>query len=303
MKTTYKILLFIIINSFACTQSIAQKDDYTPPTLDTARLNVINTLDSLFLKGEYQEIINFCNESQYRFNSFCRYNLIGAYYFSGDSSAAWGLLNKEITRITSNPSNSPYALETLLHNDYSSYKKFLITSTAKSYIVSIMDSLYMTEPITEKESGKELLHLYIEDQWVRKTSSLYDKFKPGRKYLLPSEIDSIDAIKAQRDHSTKVFNFYQKQNKFFSKAEVGIISYWQILLFFHEEDLERRSFYHRLVKEAVASGVIKIEYQMNFEIRSEIIEMGIKEYVKRRLEIQDAYRKKYSKPDYRYRIF
>ena len=303
MKTTYKILLFIIINSFACARSIAQKNNNTPPTVDTARLHVINTLDSLFLKGEYQRIINFCNESQYRFNSFCRYNLIGAYYFSGDSSAAWRLLNKEITRISSDQSSSSYSLVHLLSNDFSSYKKFLITSTAKSYIISIMDSLYVMEPVTKKESGKELLHLYIEDQWVRKISSLYDWSKPGRKYLLPSELDSIDAIKAQRDHSTKVFNFYQKQNKFFSKTEVGIIYYWQLLLFAHEEDLGRRSFYHRLVKEAVASGVIKIEHQMNFEIRSEIIEMGIKEYVKRRLEIQDAYRKKYSKPDYRYRIF
>lgn len=303
MKTTYKILLFIIINCFACARSIAQNNNYAPPTVDTARLHVINTLDSLFLKGEYQRIINFCNESQYRFNSFCRYNLIGAYYFSGDSSAAWGLLNKEITRLTSDQSHDAYSLDNLLSKDYSSYMKFLMTSTAKSYIISIMDSIYIMEAIIVKESGKELLHLLIEDQWVRNTSSLYDKFDPGRKYLLPSKLDSLDAIKAQRDHSTKVFNFYQKQNKFFSKTEVGRIYYWQILLFFHEEDLERRSFYHKLVKEAVASGVLKIEHQMNFEIRSEIIEMGIKEYAKHRLEIQDAYRKKYSKPNYRYGIF
>ena len=134
-------------------------------------------------------------------------------------------------------------------------------------------------------------------------SSLYDHFKPDRKHLLPGKIDSTDAIKAQRDHCTKVFNFYQKQNKFFSKTEVGIIYFRQLLLFYHERDLERRTFYHRLVKEAVASGILKIEHQMNFEISSEFIEMGAKEYAKHRLEIQERYRKKYSKPEYRYSIY
>lgn len=288
---------------FACAQSIAQEKGVAQSIADKERIHAINTLDSLCLKGKYQEIINFCDESQYRLNSICRYNLIGGYYFLGDSSTAWSLLNKEINYITSNQSYSSYSLDVLLGEDYSSYKKFLMTSSAKSYIVSIMDSLYMMGPYTEKESGKELLHLLIEDQWVRKMSSLYDHFKPDRKYLLPSNIDSTDAIKAQRDHSTEVFNFYQKQNKFFSKSEVGRIYYRQLLLFFHERDLERRTFYHRLVKEAVASGILKIEQQMNFEISSEFIEMGAKEYAKHRLEIQEEYRKKYSKPGYRYSIY
>lgn len=301
--TIWAILLFLMLNIFVCAQSIAQQKSVAQSIADTERIHTINTLDSLCLKGKYQEIINFCSESKYLSSSICRYNLIGAYYLLGDSSIAWSLLDKDINRITSNPSNDSYALEFLLGIDYSSYKKFLLISSAKNYIISIIDSLYMLEPITEKESGKELMHLLIEDQWIRKTSSLYDHFTPDRKYLLPSKIDSIDAIKMQRDHSTEVFNFYQKQNKLFSKTEVGRIYYWQVLLFYHERDMERRVFYHKLMKEAVASGVFKIEQQMNFEISSEIIEMGIKEYAKRRLEIQERYRKKYSKPEYRYNIF
>ena len=100
-----------------------------------------------------------------------------------------------------------------------------------------------------------------------------------------------------------IFDFYQKQNKLFSKTEVGIIYYLQLLLFFHEWDIERRAFYHELIKEAVTSGVLGIEHQMNFEVGSELIEMGWKEFAKHRLEIQDRYRKKYSKPEYRYHIF
>lgn len=298
----HKKLLLLIINIFACSQSIAQEKDNTQSSVDNKYIYVINTLDSLFLKGEYKAIISFCDESKYELNSICRYNLIGTYYFSGDSTGAWRLLNNEITRITSNNSSAS-SLDLLLSGDYSGYKKFLLTSTAKKYIMGVVDSIYMLEPVTEKESGKELLHLLIEDQWVRKMSSLYDHFQPERKYLLPPSIDSMDAIMAQRDHCTKVFDFYQKQNKFFSKTEVGIIYFRQLLLFFHEWDIERRAFYHELIKEAVTSGVLGIEHQMNFEVGSELIEMGWKEFAKHRLEIQDRYRKKYSKPEYRYHIF
>lgn len=298
-----RILLFLILSIFAYARSIAQEKGVAQSTADQERIHAINTLDSLCLKVKYEEIINFCNESKYHSSSICTYNLIGAYYLLGDSSIAWSLLDKEINRITSNQSNSPYALGVLLSIDYSSYKKFLMTSSAKSYIVSIMDLLYVMEPITEKERGKELMHLLIEDQWVRKMSSLYDHFKPDRKYLLPPSIDSMDAIKAQRDHCTEVFDFYQKQNKLFSKTEVGRIYYQQLLLFFHEWNMTRRDFYHKLLKEGVTSGAFKIEAQMNFEMSTQFIEMGALEFSKHRDEIQEEYRKKYSKPGYRYGIY
>lgn len=133
MKITHKILLFLILNIFACAQSIAQEKGVAQSTADKERLHAINTLDSLCLKDKYQEIINFCNESKYHLSSVCRYNLIGAYYLLGDSSIAWSLLDKEINRITSNPGNSSYALDVLLGEDYSSYKKFLLISSAKNY--------------------------------------------------------------------------------------------------------------------------------------------------------------------------
>lgn len=295
-------LLLLIINIFVFTHTVAQEKDATQSSADKKYIHVINTLDSLFLKGEYKAIISFCDESKYELNSVCRYNLIGAYYFSDDSAGAWRLLNNEITRITSNNS-SAHSLDILLSGDYSGYKKFLLASTAKKYIMGIVDSIYMLEPVTEKESGRELLHLLIEDQWVRKMSSLYDHFKPDRKHLLPSKIDSMDAIMAQRDHCTKVFDFYQKQNKLFSKTEVGVIYYLQLLLFIHEWDMTRRDFYHKLLKEGVTSGAFKIEAQMNFEMSTQFIEMGALEFSKHRDEIQEEYRKKYSKPEYRYHIY
>ena len=74
------------------------------------------------------------------------------------------------------------------------------------------------------------------------------------------------------------------------------------MLFFHEWDLTRRSFYHELVKQGVKDGALNIEDQMNFEIGTEFIKMGVEDFFSHRAEIQEAYRKKYSLPNFRIRL-
>ena len=267
------------------------------------RVTFENRLDSLFIENNYKFIIDLCKQPHADYlQSACTYNLIGTYYFLGDSVACWKLLNKEITRIQSNADADAYSLDNLLDKDYTAYKKFLLNSTAKNYILCHIDSFYMTEPISDKEHGMKLLHLLIEDHWVRRTSSLYDHFKPERRHLLSSRMDSVQAIQAQRDHATRVFDFYKTQSKVFSKGEVGRIYYWQLLLFFHEQDLTRRSFYHELVKQGVKDGAFNIENQMNFEIGTEYKKMGPNEFSLQREKIQEEYRKKYSLPNFRIRL-
>ncbi len=61
--------------------------------------------------------------------------------------------------------------------------------------------------------------------------------------------------------------------------------------------MTRRDFYHKLLKEGVASGAFKIEAQMNFEMSTQFIKMGALEFSKHRDEIQEELRKKYSKPE------
>jgi hypothetical protein len=178
----------------------------------------------------------------------------------------------------------------------------MIISTAKDYVMNYIDSFYLTEQVSDKENGIELLHLLLDDQWIRHTSSLYDKFRHGRRHLLTSQMDSVQAIHAQIDHCTKVFDFYKIQNKVFSKSEVGRIHYWQMMLFFHEWDLERRKFYHELVKQGVNNGSLDIEEQMNFEIGTLYIQMGVDEFFKQYDNIQEEYRIKYSKPNFRIRL-
>jgi hypothetical protein len=181
--------------------------------------------------------------------------------------------------------------------------QFLILSSVKSYMLNLIDSFYMTESVADKENGLHLLHLLIEDQWIRLTSSIYDKLNPERKFPLPSVIDSIQAILVQRDHCTKVFHFYRKNNKVFSKEEVGEICRKQKLLFFHEWDTNRRIFYHKLVTQAVENGVLKLEDQMNFEAANIYIQLGSEEYFKKLEVTQNSLREKYSKPDFRIQLF
>jgi len=287
------IILFIVIFFIPSFETFGQEEDWEVARREGVKFS--NTLDSLFLENKYEQITEICNQPSRIFNSVCTFNLIGTYYFLGDSLKSWELLNKVIADYSDGDSDA-YTLNNLLSKDYTAYKKFLINSTAKNYIVSHIDSFYMTEPVSDKQSGIILLHLLIEDQWVRNTSSLYDHFKPERRFLLPSKMDSMQAIQAQRDHSTKVFNFYKKQNKVFSKAEVGRIYYWQLLLFFHEWDLTRREFYHELVKQGVKVGALTLEDQANFEAGTEYIIMGSKEYFNHVQEITNQLIKKYSLP-------
>lgn len=236
--------------------------------------------------------------------TICAYNMIGVHYFLGDSTKAWEMLDKEIERMKAYSDFNAYALDNLLEKHYNAYRKFLRESTAKAYILDVMDSVYMTENVSDKENGLELLHLLVEDQWVRRMSSLYDKFDRERTHPLPSDMDSMQAIQASLNHCTEVFNFYKKRDKVFSEAEVGRIYYWQRLMFFHEFNLERRDFYHELVVSAVNSGVLEADDQADFEAGTEYTKLGSADFFKRKAELEARYKKKYSLPDdYRIRLF
>ena len=88
----------------------------------------------------------------------------------------------------------------------------------------------------------------------------------------------------------------------FSKGEVGVMYYWQLMLFFHEQDLTRREFYHEIVQQGVGNGTLKIEDLMNFEVGTRYFQLGVVEFFKQRDAIQEEYRKKYSKPTFRIRL-
>lgn len=75
-----------------------------------------------------------------------------------------------------------------------------------------------------------------------------------------------------------------------------------MMLFFHEWDLKSREFYYELVRQGVKNGALKIEDQMNFEVGTIFIVMGVDEFFKHREEIQEEYRKKYSLPNFRIRL-
>lgn len=299
MKNTVFIFNMIL---FFLPGAKGQSVDYE--AIKRENIKFSNTIDSLFLEHKYQLIIDLCNRPHPDYlNTTCTYNLIGTYYFLGDSVNAWGLLNKEIDRLKGSADANAYSLDNIFSTgDFTSFKKFQIKSTVQKYVLKIIDTFYMTEAISDKENGLELLHLLLEDQWIRRTSSLYDKLFPERRFPLPSQMDSAQALQIIKDHCSKVFEFYKERKRVFSKAEVGQIYYWQLMLFFHEQDLIRREFYHSLVMQGVKAGALKIEDQMNFEIGTHYIELGIDEFFKQREAIQAQYRKKYSKPDFRIRL-
>lgn len=295
-----KHILFLIILILANFEYFGQEAKLSYEDINKEKVIFTNMLDSLFVENRFNKIVEICNQEHPEyFGRICTYNLIGTYYFLGDSVESWRLLNKEIREYDSDA----YSLDNLLRVDYTSFKKFMIFSTAKNYVMNYIDSFYLTSPVSNKENGIELLHLLLDDQWIRHTSSLYDYFKSERRHLLPSKMDSTQAILAQLDQCTTVFNFYKKHNKIFSKEEVGRIYYMQMMLFFHEWDLERRKFYHEIIIKAVGNGVLEMEDRANFEAGTEYIILGVDEFFKQRAELEESYKKKYSLPDnYRIRL-
>lgn len=299
MKNLLLILLCVL---FFLPAAKGQGVDYEVARKEKVKFS--NILDSLFLEKNYALIIDLCSGPQPDYlSSICTCNLIGTYYFMGDSVKSWELLNKEINKLKAINDINAYSLDNVFSTgDYTSFKKFQINSTVKNYFLKIIDSFYKTEMVSDKENGIELLHLLLEDQWIRRTSSLYDKLFPERRFPLPNQMDSTQALQILNNHCTKVFKFYKEHNKVFSTAEVGKMYYWQLMLFFHEQDLIRREFYHELIKQGVKDGSLKMENQMNFEIGTRYIQLGIDEFFKQRELIQEEYRAKYSKPDFRIRL-
>ena len=205
------IVVFLCSIVLHCFESKGQVVDYE--TSQRERIKFSNTLDSLFLEQKYRQIIDLCNRPQPNYlSATCTYNLIGTYYFLGDSLKSWELLNKEIDKLKSNPDAGAYSIDNIFSTGaYTSFKKFQIKSSVKNYVHNIIDTFYKTELVTDMENGAVLLHLLLEDQWVRRTTSLYDKLFPERRFPLPSIMDSTLALQRLKDHCTIVFKFYKER--------------------------------------------------------------------------------------------
>lgn len=292
----FRLNIFFFICVLLCSSILSAQ---TFDEREQSKLQFTNYLDSLNSKDRFDLIIDTCTKELPNYlSAIQQFNLIGAYYYLGDTFKARELMNEALVQ---QGIEARSALN-ILSIDYAVYKRYLLENKMKDVILDYMNDKFKCEDHSEELLGLELMHLYVHDQWLRYSSDVYNKLKTGRTYLHRTGMDSTVFMYLQELHTDTVFSFYRKTERLFSQKEIGTLAFVQSALLFHEWNLERRDYYHTLVKNAVMNGDFSEELLMNFEAGTQYIILGIEEYFKRREEIQNELRIRYNKPDYHIRL-
>lgn len=258
----------------------------------------INKIDSLFVHQRYTAIIEECNKEQPYYNrKTADYNLIAAYYFMGAKEKSLALLENKIKSYT-----TVFSMFDILMGDYTGYRQFTEVPEIKSYLMNTIYQKLEEENITDTKNATILLKLILEDQLTRHNSKTYTKVLSQTRFPYEHLLDD-STVKYKKNQTRKdIFDFYKKTGKIFSNEDVGSIYIYQLALFFHEGDLERREFYLGLIQEGVKNKVLSLRQEINFQIATEMAERGnISKYPPP--EIIEKYRKQYNMPDYNYGLF
>lgn len=257
----------------------------------------INKIDSLFTHQQYTAIIEVCNTDQPHYNrQAADYNLIAAYYFMGAKEKALALLENLLKR-----HSTVFSMTDVLKGDYTSYRAFLAIQTNKDFVLDHIYSKFSEENVQDIDNAKIILKLVLDDQLTRHNSKMYTKVKSQTRFPYQYLLD--DSISNEKMNQTKldVFAFYKQTGKIFSKEEVGSIYNDQFILFLHDNNLERRAYYLKLIQKAVKDKYIIIKREIDFQILTELYtKEGDVNIFNAPEELVDKYRKLYHMPDYNY---
>lgn len=261
----------------------------------------INKIDSLFVHRQYTAIIEECNKEQPYYNQnnqkTADYNLIATYYFMGDKEKSFTLLENKIKSYT-----TVFSMIDILMGDYTGYRQFTEVPEIKRYLMNTIYQKLEEENITDTKNATILLKLILDDQLTRHMSKSHTKVASQTRFPYEHLLDDSTIRYKKRQTRKDVLDFYKKTGKIFSKEDVGSIYIYQLALFFHEDDLERREFYLGLIQEGVKNEIFSLRQEINFQIATEMVERGnISKYPPS--EIIEKYRKQYNMPNYYYSLF
>lgn len=300
------VLPFLLYSSHSYAQSAAL--DLDSLDLENIRANFLKQrkeaeilsrrFDSLFLKKEYNTIINECESksSESHLDKILRYNLIAAHYFAGNKELSKSLIQKELTKHTTGVSAS-----TLLSENYTGYLYFLSIDENWEYIEKRVNKIAAQADISEKEKRAELFDFFIADQKIR----LFYDYKANdvdRLFKFENYITKQEFEEKGKRISNAIFEFYRKNGKLFSKEEVGDLHYIQLVFLLHESDLKRREYYLEILSNAVNAGVFPIEKKLDFLIANELIKVNWENMTDVIAEQEIKMRTAYGLPKYKFSL-
>jgi hypothetical protein len=290
------LMMFILLGKLPAQETNALKPQ--PNNELVLQKEFINKIDSLFVHQQYTAIIEECNKEQPYYNpKTADYNLIAAYYFMGAKEKSLALLEKKIKSYA-----TVFSMIDILMGDYTGYRQFTEVPEIKRYLMNTIYQKLEEENITDTKNATILLKLILDDQLTRHMSKSRTKVASQTRFPYEHLLDDSTIRYKKRQTRKDVLDFYKKTGKIFSKEDVGSIYIYQLALFFHEDDLERREFYLGLIQEGVKNEIFSLRQEINFQIATEMVERGnISKYPPS--EIIEKYRKQYNMPNYYYSYF
>ena len=247
--------LFLCFLAFYCTELYAQdtviiygkgvtSEDIV---LMKEKLNFKETNNRLFVEKKYDSIISFTAPYLDR-SDYYRISILytlSANYFLGNTTESKKLLDSLLSTFED-------ASNLFTYYDNIAFKSYLEVQENRDYLVNYIVTEYKKEKYPETENGIAIIRFFINDQWLRRNNRLI-KYKT----------DSIEHSELYKMNNDSIFNFYKKNNRLFSKEEVGEnVSIWQKLLLWHIDDKNQRAFLFPLVKKAVNEGYFSVKFEL-----------------------------------------
>ncbi|MEN5232501.1 hypothetical protein [Sphingobacterium faecium] len=239
-----------------------------------------NFMDSLFANKQYRKILDiYYDTTNNKFRDIKTGNAIAAYFMLGDTLQSDSIITSIANCCNKKgKANASEAYWKLQFDNSVGWVYYLDNPYNKNKMDTLLCDILKLQELKNPKIAEKILLMSINDQYCRKQMDIYYWNTSGtRRVPKFYKIDSIRYQKMQKQTTDDVFNLLQKSKRIYGKEEIGVDLAIELLaLLIHEDDLNRRAYYLKLIKEGVKSGVCTKSNIVNFILRTEYIQAGPK---------------------------
>lgn len=237
-----------------------------------------NFMDSLFANKEYRKIIDIYKDTtNYKFRDIKTGNAIAAYFMLEDTlrsdSIITSIANCCNKRGKANASEAYWKLQ---FDNSVGWVYYLSNLYNKNKMDTLLCDILKLQQLKNPKIAEKILLMYVNDQYCRNQTDIYYWNMSGtRRVPRFFELDSVRYQKMQKQTTDDVYNLLQKSKRIYGKEEIGVdLAIELLFLLIHEDDMTRRDYYLKLIKEGVKTGVCTKSNIVNFILRTEYIQAG-----------------------------
>lgn len=228
--------------------------------------------DFFYNEKDYESIkkLSICYLNKYKTVNYIYECYLASLYFTNDSIVLKSFLRDSLLN-----KGEIEKLVVYLNNDNRLIIDLMCEKNFRRMLNAIFKEYFNNKPFSDEKYF--IYSAIIEDQAIR---FKYDLTRQNYSTALDS-INKIKSKEAAREfqelskiNNTKVYQFYKIHKKIFSSKELGSAYVYQLILFAHETDLNRRLFFQSLIESAVEKGVCRDESLWTFLIKTKEFEIN-----------------------------